>query len=120
MVGLLVSLGAFVGYVEERGEVAAADLIARFEALTAEVGRRYGMTPVKAGGGILLLGQTREAVLGAAHALADEFEPDGYLPVHVSGQPGDVVRLEDGQRVELAARIRLTGHPGEVQPVKRS
>lgn len=122
MVGLLVSLGAFAGYVEQHGDVAAPSVLARFEAVTTEVARRLGMTPAKTrDGAILLLGQTQESAIAAAYALADEFEPDdGYVPVHVEGNQGGAVRLEDGQIVHLAARIRLTGHPGQLQPGLRS
>lgn len=122
MFGLVVSLGAFVGYVEQQGDQGAAALLNRFEALTMETGRRHGMTPVKTEqGGILLLSETQETTLAAASALTNEFSPvDGYVPVHVVGQPGGVVRLDDGETVELATLVRLTAHPGELQPGTRT
>lgn len=122
MVGLLVSLGAFAGYAEQQGDGAAASLLARFESLAKEVGKQHGMRPVKTSdGGLLLLGESQETAVRTAHALTLEFEPtDGSAPVHVAAAAGDAVQLENGETVELAARIRLTAHPGQLQPAVRT
>jgi class 3 adenylate cyclase len=121
VVGLFVGFGGFVSFAEERGDFAAAGLLDRLGRLAIEVGRRHDMTPVKThGGGILLVGQDEEAALSAAFALTEEFRPeDGYLPVHVAVQQGEVMQLDDGQAVKLVARVKATAHPREVQPAKR-
>lgn len=122
MVGLLVSLGAFAGHAEQRGEGVATSLLARYEALTKEIGGRHGMTPVKtADGELLLLGDTEETAIGTANALVLEFQPtERHIPAHIVGVAGDVVRLENGETIELAERLSLTAHPGQPQPATRT
>ena len=123
VVGLLMSLGGFVSFGEAQGGY-AADLLDRLEALAMDVALRHGMTLIKINDGdILLVGHSQEEALGVAFGFTEEFErslpEQGHLPVHVAVHPGELMELDDGQTVELAAHVTATAHPGETRPVLR-
>lgn len=107
MVGLVVSLEGFVS--------SAGNL----EAIVMEVGIEHDMTPVRiADGHLVLLGESQEVALGAAYAFEAKALPEeGLFPVHIVVYPGDqLLTLDDGQTVKLAARVTLSAHSEEVQP----
>lgn len=121
MIGLSLGLEGFVSAAEEQGTIPKVDLLDSLGTLAVEVGSRYGLRPATTPGiEVLLIGETKEAVLQTVYAFADTLEPEsGYLPIHVKTQRGRNVVLDDGETLTLEFQVIATAHPADLRPATR-
>jgi adenylate cyclase len=113
-----LDLTGYTRLTEERGDEAAADLVARLAGLVRRTSQEHGGTPVKwLGDGVMFyFREPGDAVLAAVEMVEVVGRHD-LPPAHVGIHAGPVVFQEGdyfGRTVNIAARIAEYARPGEV------
>jgi predicted ATPase/class 3 adenylate cyclase len=121
---LIADVRGYTRFTQERGNEAAARLVAKFAAITREHVRLHGGRLIELRGDEVLavFSSARQALraavdLQAAFAAETEHDPTLPLPVGIGIDAGEAVPFEGGYRGEalnLAARLCNLAGPGEV------
>ncbi|MGH8860971.1 MAG: ABC transporter substrate-binding protein, partial [Jatrophihabitantaceae bacterium] len=121
---LFADIRGYTSFTQQRGDAAAADLVARFARIVRDlVGRIGGAVLELRGDEVLCVFASPRQALRVAVALQQRFVEEtvadsGYpLPVGVGIDVGEAVRVHDGYRgsaLNLAARLCARAKPGEV------
>jgi adenylate cyclase len=113
-----LDLTGYTRLTEERGDEAAADLVARLAGLVRRSSLEHGGTPVKwLGDGVMFYFREPAAAVLAAVEMVEVVGRQGLPPAHVGIHAGPVVFQDGdyfGRTVNLAARIAEYARPGEV------
>jgi len=113
-----LDLTGYTRLTEERGDEAAAELVARLAGLVRRSALEHDGTPVKwLGDGVMFYFREPGAAVVAAVEMVEVVGRQGLPPAHVGIHAGPVV-VQDGdyfgRTVNLAARMAEYARPGEV------
>ncbi|MBV9280761.1 MAG: AAA family ATPase, partial [Chloroflexi bacterium] len=121
---LFADVRGYTRFTQERGDEAAAALVARFAALTRDVVRRRGGEVVELRGdeALAVFNSARQALraavdLQARYERESETDPSLPLPVGIGLDTGEAVPFEGGYRgdaLNLASRLCNLAGPGEI------
>ena len=113
-----LDITGYTRLTEERGDTAAADLVARLAGLVRRSSQEHGGTPVKwLGDGVMFYFREPAAAVLAAVEMVEVLGRHGLPPAHIGIHAGPVIFQEGdyfGRTVNLAARIAEYARPGEV------
>jgi branched-chain amino acid transport system substrate-binding protein len=117
---LFADIRGYTGYVEQRGAVAAAELLTRYRVLAREAIGRFGGAEIKTEGDsfYVVFDSVSSAVrCGLAIAAAAQAEEDEPIAVGIGIHAGETIEADGGyvgSPVNIAARICALAGPGEV------